>query len=252
VEGVGRGGEGRNGVRKMRYMGSKRLLAKHILPIMLKDRLFSQTYVEPFVGGANILDKVIGSRLACDASIETILALQYIQNIENQSDFPTNRNNFSEGDYKQAKIEAKTNKTPRNSYIGYALSYAGQYYAGFVKDKINKRDYVNEAYRNALKQSKLIQDVSLVCCDYSELTIPDNSIVYCDIPYKSTTKYKTQDFDYDKFYSWCLENSRKYKIYISEYSMPKEFLLLWSKEVNSSLTANTGGKKAVEKLFTPY
>jgi len=250
VEGVG--GEGEGGYFSMRYMGSKRLLAKHILPIMLKDRLPSQTYVEPFVGGANILDKVTGSRLACDVSKETILALQYIQDIKNQSDFPTNRNNFGEGDYKQAKIEAKTNKTLRNSYIGYALSYAGQYYTCFVKDKINKRDYVNEAYRNALKQSKLIQDVSLVCCDYSELAIPDNSIVYCDIPYKGTAKYKTPDFDYEKFYSWCLENKHKYIIYISEYAMPKEFLLLWSKEVNSSLTADTGGKKAVEKLFTPY
>jgi DNA adenine methylase len=47
----------------MKYMGSKRRIAKEILPIILKDRKPSQWYVEPFCGGANIIDKVDGKRL---------------------------------------------------------------------------------------------------------------------------------------------------------------------------------------------
>ena len=42
----------------MKYMGSKNRIAKHILPIILKDRKENQYYVEPFVGGANMIDKV--------------------------------------------------------------------------------------------------------------------------------------------------------------------------------------------------
>ena len=38
----------------MKYMGSKNRIAKYILPIILKDRLEGQWYVEPFCGGCNI------------------------------------------------------------------------------------------------------------------------------------------------------------------------------------------------------
>lgn len=47
-------------------MGSKRRIAKDILPIILENRTPEQFYVEPFVGGANMIDKVQGKRIgAC-------------------------------------------------------------------------------------------------------------------------------------------------------------------------------------------
>ena len=39
-------------------------------------------------------------------------------------------------------------------------------------------------------------------------------------------------------------------MFVSEYQMPEDFICVWSKEVNSSLTKETGSKKGVEKLFT--
>ena len=42
----------------MKYMGSKTRFAKHLLPIILKDRIKGQYYVEPFAGGMNMIDKV--------------------------------------------------------------------------------------------------------------------------------------------------------------------------------------------------
>ena len=42
----------------MKYMGSKRRIAKYILPIMLEHRAPNQWWVEPFVGGGNMIDKV--------------------------------------------------------------------------------------------------------------------------------------------------------------------------------------------------
>jgi len=44
----------------MKYMGSKNRIAKHLLPIMLAERKPDQWWVEPFVGGANMIDKVEG------------------------------------------------------------------------------------------------------------------------------------------------------------------------------------------------
>ena len=50
----------------MKYMGSKNRIAKHILPIILKDRKENQYYVEPFCGGLGTFDKVTGNRIGAD------------------------------------------------------------------------------------------------------------------------------------------------------------------------------------------
>ena len=44
----------------MKYMGSKSRIAKHIVPIIQKyiDNNNIQYYIEPFVGGANVIDKI--------------------------------------------------------------------------------------------------------------------------------------------------------------------------------------------------
>ena len=49
----------------MKYLGSKNRIAKEILPIMLKYR-GERVWVEPFVGGANMIDKVHGHKIGCD------------------------------------------------------------------------------------------------------------------------------------------------------------------------------------------
>ena len=63
----------------MKYMGSKNRIAKHILPIMIAEakRLGYTTWVEPFVGGANMIDKVPNSfkRIGIDYNPHTIQAL---------------------------------------------------------------------------------------------------------------------------------------------------------------------------------
>ena len=53
----------------MIYQGSKNKIAKYILPIMLEERKEGQAWVEPFVGGANLIDKVSGERFGNDSNI---------------------------------------------------------------------------------------------------------------------------------------------------------------------------------------
>jgi len=38
-------------------------------------------------------------------------------------------------------------------------------------------------------------------------------------------------------------------VFVSEYSAPDDFACVWSKEVNNSLTKDTGSKKGFECLF---
>lgn len=82
----------------MRYMGSKNRIAKYILPIMLAERKPDQWWVEPFVGGANMIDKVKGKRIGNDANKDCIDALKLIR--DNLHLIPKSNKEFTEQDYK--------------------------------------------------------------------------------------------------------------------------------------------------------
>jgi len=228
----------------MKYMGSKNRIAKYILPIMLAERMPNQWWVEPFVGGANIIDKVHGKRIGADISNYLIDALVAIRDCV--MEFPKNNNEFTENNYKDLR---KSDDYKYKGYAGFAFSYGGKWLGGWRRDSKNKRDYVNEAYRSALKQSLLLQGVILVNESYLDLQIPVNSLIYCDPPYGRTTKYK-YDFNHIVFWQWCRNMASKgHLVFVSEYNAPDDFECVWEKEITSSLTKDTGSKKAIEKLF---
>lgn len=85
----------------MKYMGSKARIVKYILPIILKERKECQWYVEPFVGGANMIDKVSGNRIGADSNPHLIEALKLIR--DNLQIIPKNNSEFTEDDYKNIK-----------------------------------------------------------------------------------------------------------------------------------------------------
>ena len=225
----------------MKYMGSKRRIAKNILPIILRGRKPEQYYVEPFVGGANIMEHVTGNRIGADADKCLIEAMKLIR--DRPRCLPTS---LSEDEYRTAReLRDKALK----GYIGYALSYGGKWFGGYRRDSAKKRNYIMEAYRNAQKQSVKLQGVDFTCCSYDKLYIPPNSIVYCDPPYEGVTAYKSE-FDHAKFWEWCREQSSLgHAVFASSYYAPWDFECVWSMEIASSLTQNTGAKVGVEKLF---
>ena len=85
---------------------------------------------------------------------------------------------------------------------------------------------------------------------YEEVPIEENSVIYCDPPYKETGTY-LNDFDHEKFYSWL--RTLKQQVFISEYQMPNDFHEVFSikKRVSFSQKQNT---QKLEKLFSniPY
>ena len=66
----------------MVYQGSKNRLTKYIVPMIQKeiDENSITTYIEPFVGGANVIDKIkCENRIGSDINEELIALLKYIQ-----------------------------------------------------------------------------------------------------------------------------------------------------------------------------
>ena len=84
---------------------------------------------------------------------------------------------------------------------------------------------------------------------YDEVPIENDSVIYCDPPYKNTNTY-IDDFNHEKFYQWlrgCREKNQQ--VFISEYQMPSEFFEVYSKEKTCLINANTTTFK-LEKLFS--
>jgi len=230
----------------MKYMGSKARIAKHILPIILADREKGQWYVEPFVGGANMIDKVDGNRIGSDVNHYLIEALKLIQ--FDPSLLPNNNIYFNENDYQYAK-KYGMESDGMQGYVGFALSYSGKWWGGWCRDGKNKRDYVAEAFRNAKKQSPKLKGIIFKISNYFDLVLPQKSVIYCDPPYKGATKYK-DNFDHSRFWQWCRNKAEQgHTLFVSEYNAPDDFECVWQKEIVSSLTKNTGAKKGIEKLF---
>jgi DNA adenine methylase len=232
----------------MKYMGSKNRIAKYILPIILKDRKDrkeGQWYVEPFVGGCNTIDKVTGNRLASDSHSELIAMWKAIQE---GWEFP---DTITESDYNRIRYDT-TSPAYLKGYVGFNASYSGKWWGGMARytspqGKVQQFD--KEAHRFVTRQLPYIKDIVFECVEYDSLICPKDSLIYCDPPYRDTTKYKSA-FDHEKFYEWCRSMKLAgHTVYISEYTMPEDFICVWSKERRSSLTPE-GGTWKIEKLFT--
>lgn len=233
----------------MKYMGSKNRIAKEILPIILKDRKENQYFVEPFCGGLGTMDKVTGFRIASDKNKYLIEMWKGLQ--EDRLRYY----DITKDLYSKARNEYNKNINSefddfQIGWIGFMGSFNGRFFDGGYSGQTDTRNYVDEQIRNTEKQIPLLHGIEFKSGNYNEIEIPDNSIIYCDIPYNNTKQYATSKvFDHDKFWQWCRDMTMKgHKVFISEYSAPEDFICLWSKTVSNAMNT-TKTYKPVERLF---
>lgn len=228
----------------MKYMGSKNRHAKDMLPIILKNRQPNQWYVEPFVGGFNMIDKVDGNRIANDSNFYLIELFKAVQNGWEPPDTVTDE------EYSVIKRNKDLYPPYLVGFVGFGCSYSGKWFGGYARGNDAKgfpRNYALESKNNILKQK--IDGIIMSNKNYLELEIPENSIIYCDPPYADTTKYK-DDFDHEVFWNWVREKDAEgHTVFVSEYNAPDDFECVWQKTVNNTLTKETGSKQGVERLF---
>lgn len=243
----------------MKYMGSKSRIAKYIVPIIQKciDDNGLEYYIEPFVGGANVIDKIICKNKSGSDKNEYLIALL---------------DHVSRGGKLLSRVPRELYNDVRTAYnsnsdtfskvvtanVGFLASYNGRWFdggyaqAGYEKTKYGERyrDYYQESKRNLEEQSSKLSDIQFVCCDYRKLTLGNNIMVYCDPPYANTKQFaNSQNFDYDEFWETMRRWSKDNYVLVSELTAPDDFVCIWEKPVSRSIKVTDKGK-AVEKLFT--
>lgn len=156
----------------MRYMGSKRRIAKYILPIILKDRKAGQWYVEPFVGGANIIDKVEGNRIGNDINAYLIAMFQALQ----KGWIPPD--SLSENKYNEIKENKDRFYKGVVGFVGFGCSFGGMWFSTYARDGLKAKglpcNYCKESKGSVLKQIKNLKGVIFKNESFEKLDIPSN------------------------------------------------------------------------------
>jgi DNA adenine methylase len=220
---------------------------------MLEGREEGQFWVEPFVGGANMIDKVTGNRIGADFNEYLIALHESIQQGWTPPDY------VSEDEWRDVKSEMDS-KYPKHyiAFVRLGCSFGADWNGGFArnvkKDKPNAEElnrttksYCRQSKNNMLKQLGSLKDVVFLHSTYQDLLIPPNSIIYCDPPYEGTLGYK-DEFNHKDFWQWCRDKRVEgHTVYVSEYNAPEDFLCVWEKEVTVNISSR--GDR-VERLFT--
>lgn len=169
----------------MKYVGSKNRLAKDLAPI-IQSYITEDTvaYIEPFVGGANMIDKIKHhNKIGYDIHEELIELLKYVQNLDNE--LPQH---ISEEHYVEVKKNRSNYPKWYQGFVGFTSSFSARYFDTYARsmksDGVTPRDMSNEAIRNIEKQRPNLKDVNFINDSFLSIN-PDeykNCVFYCDPP----------------------------------------------------------------------
>lgn len=241
----------------MRYLGGKHKIAKHFLPLILKDRKPSQWFVEPFSGACNVTSKVDGLRMANDLNPYLIAMFKAVVDGWLPPTY------VSAGDYHKIKASPDAYPPELVGFVGVACAFAGKFLGTYARDAKGysmRATTFNQSFKNyalatrerILKDASLLQGVKFYNEDYKALIIPSQSVVYCDPPYVGAEGYDfAGTFDHGEFWAWVRNTSMYHKVFVSEYVAPKDFKCVWSMERSENVASNRlKGTKKIERLFT--
>jgi DNA adenine methylase len=226
----------------MKYMGSKRRIAKDILPIILENRIPDQWYVEPFCGGCNMIELVNGNRIANDYN--EYVAEMWNGLVNKNWEPPTE---ITEEQYNSIKTNKEQYSKELVGFTGIAVTFGSTWFGTYARNK-RGTNYAMEGRNNLMKQVERLQGTIFTSSSYCDIALPKNSIIYCDPPYEGVAGYKDK-FNHIAFWQWCREKTNEgHSVFISEYNAPNDFECIWQSELKTNMNAKYE-TKPVEKLF---
>ena len=207
----------------MKYMGSKRRIRNEICTYINNIALCENinNYIEPFVGGANIIEYVnIKNRIGYDLNKYLIALYKKLQQ-DDKFEYPAltieqwNDIRYNKDEYDDWLV----------CWAGLFCSFNTKWFASWGGDYYDKYgDYYNaqlNAYNGILTEIELLKNIEFIHSNYKDIQIHNNSIVYCDAPYRNTIGYKgaNESFNFKEYDDWLIETAKNNFVLISEYTM---------------------------------
>lgn len=233
----------------MQYFGGKAKIAKELSTFLQSKIQPNQTFVDLFCGSCNVVSKIQAKERIANDLHKELIALHIA--VQQGQELPKS---ISEEEY----LHMKRNKIMYPSwllaFVGFGCSFAGRYFEGYARG--GTQNYARGANTSINKKHLTMQDVKFINLNYSEVQIPENSFIYCDIPYLSSTKkYSVGSFNHEAFYKYAKQKqSEGHIVYVSEYghNVPEDWKVVWRHKSNKSIRNKEGVQEAtVEVVMTP-
>lgn len=226
----------------MAYVGGKSKCYNHIVNVLNDPKYDNKKYLEPFVGMAHILRRVVNKKQYFAGDInENLYTL--LRGVQNGEQYPY----ISK---KRYDILRNTPASFEKSLAAFTYSYNGKEFGGYTRtDRDKTRNYPQERirYYELLKQNETFMTTRLKNCAYNKWR-PSGYLIYCDPPYLDTTDYST-NFNHPLFWDTMREWSKNNTVFISEYTAPRDFKVVSKSTKYMSLSGSGSSEKRTEKLF---
>lgn len=163
-----------------------------------------------------------------------------------------------------ASVRLETIERLTNVHQNFNITTAAAESAGFKKKKIDRANSATENEPTALHRLQYrerqlsmprnsggrFSNITSSVLDYQQVTIPDDSVIYCDIPYEGTNVYnKAEGFDYERFYDWCKRQTQP--VFISSYQMPDDRFDCIEEFSHRSTLSATANNLVTERIYVP-
>lgn len=228
----------------MQYLGGKHTLARKFAPILRDACARLPRFVEPFVGGFNLVPELAGVKLESIRCSDLHPGLQVLYEAVRDGWLPPA--NLSEFRYRHLRATCDWSK-PEHAFAAFGCSFGGKEWGGYARN--NKGgDYIGWAQRSLLHKVQAMQTVQFQTCNYKDLVIDKPSVVYCDPPYVGTTSY-SKAIDRAEFFSWCERLAEQScEVYISEFELPANWEIVWRHERSLNMGSREKKTELLAKL----
>lgn len=102
--------------------------------------------------------------------------------------------------------------------------------------------------RQSLQRLERLQSLEISFESYENVKIPENSVIYADIPYQDTDCGSYEGFDHESFFNWAAE--QKTPVFISSYKVEDErFTCVFECDKRSLNNGKGSGKLMKERIY---
>lgn len=213
----------------MQYLGGKFRQGKQIAKIVKNLIEPQQIYIEPFCGAlssALAVSKEVNNLLILSDANEALITMW--QYAINGYEFPEY---VSEETWRRYKKDQNP-KDPLTAFIGCGCSFAGWWFEAYArrhKGNLN-RNYAQSAKESISKKIEQLKKINyfLACKDYREYKDVKGQFFYLDPPYKGRKQNRCMEkFNHEEFWNFVRELSKDNCVIISEFEVPKDFIVLY-------------------------
>jgi DNA adenine methylase len=235
----------------------------HLISTILEDQgcFTINSYTEPFCGSLGVyrhIPKLFEEYdmvyKAADINESTIKMWQAVQ-----TGWSPPRT-CTEDEYNRLKVIPTSSAV--KGFIGHVCAFGSQYFGSFRykhttgSTDAKKDKHISGCADEIIRIGKQVKDVEFTAGDYRQFSDLQGSIIYCDPPYEGTVnkyydeKRVLRKFNSSEFWDWARKMAKHNLVFVSSYTAPDDFILVWSAKKKATVVCKQGRDAAgTEKLY---